>query len=210
MSLDNTVQHELSKLAVSYACGFASDEEFARLAELLRTNDEALNYYVDSLDTHANLYWHHRKSEDGPDDQQQFADWTAAAALAAAACTSLEDKPLFEAPLVPIVANVVSAPLHGTLATTYSGWLVAYLIATLIVGIGLTVAAVMHVSSPVQVVNQPIRSMDANSQSSIPNLAPKAEAIGRITGVVDCQWAAVSENKPYSPAFGRGAGGGAA
>ena len=62
-----------------------------------------------------------------------------------------------------------------------SGWPVAYMVATVIFGIGLLIGSVVHVSQPAQVARQ----------SSVPSRAveePKMEPVGRITGMVDCRW----------------------
>ena len=62
-----------------------------------------------------------------------------------------------------------------------SGWPVAYLVATVIFGIGLSIGSFVHVS----------RSALVAKQSLMPNGSvsePKEELVGRITGMVDCQW----------------------
>ena len=59
----------------------------------------------------------------------------------------------------------------------------AYLVASLIVGLGLLVGGLVHVSHPEQVARQfaPLPS----ALSSPPSV------VGRITGIVDCKWANV-------------------
>jgi hypothetical protein len=62
----------------------------------------------------------------------------------------------------------------------FSGWPVAYLVATVIFGIGLIVGALVHVSQPAQVVTP-----------SVPHLSPvipRSSAVAHITGMVECQW----------------------
>jgi hypothetical protein len=77
---------------------------------------------------------------------------------------------------------------HGPLGFISSGWPVAYLLATLIFGIGLIVAALVHVSGPTDVVQQSGRNAPSHSPSPIPNPSPKAPSVARITGMVDCVW----------------------
>jgi hypothetical protein len=91
--------------------------------------------------------------------------------------------------MMPPAAPALSSPalsfpstiLHGTFSYFSSSWPVAYLAATVICGIGLLIGSLVHVYQPVQVVRQ----------SSVPsrvNAEPKTELVGRITGMVDCQW----------------------
>ena len=69
----------------------------------------------------------------------------------------------------------------GTWGFFSSDWPVAYLIATVIFGIGLLIGSPVYVSQPVQVARQ----------SSVPSRVdaePKRETVGRITGMADCRW----------------------
>ena len=86
-------------------------------------------------------------------------------------------------PSSSVVPYIHSNTIHGVFGYFSSGWLMAYLAATVIVGLGITIAAVVHVSQPVQIVThlQPIVE-----QQQI--VAPKAEIVGRITGMVGCKW----------------------
>ena len=61
-----------------------------------------------------------------------------------------------------------------------SGWPLAYLVATVIFGIGLFVGSVVHVSQPAQVARQTVPL--PCPLSSLPSI------VGRITGMVDCKW----------------------
>ena len=71
--------------------------------------------------------------------------------------------------------------IQGTVGYFSSGWPVAYLVATVIFGIGLLIGSLVHVSQPAQVARQ----------SSVPSRVdaePRDGACWRITGMVDCQW----------------------
>jgi hypothetical protein len=78
------------------------------------------------------------------------------------------------------------------MARTAAGYLpegmpLAYLIATVIFGVGLSIAALVHVSQPGRIVIH--ASPEAsNRKSPIPNPSPKTPIVARITGMVDCVW----------------------
>ena len=85
-------------------------------------------------------------------------------------------------PVVSPVPTILSTTLPSTVGYFSSGWPVAYLVATVIFGIGLLIGSLVHVSEPAQVARQ----------SSVPSrmvAEPKMESVGRITGMVDCKWA---------------------
>ena len=55
----------------------------------------------------------------------------------------------------PVLTSLGNA-VHGTVGYFSSGWPVAYLIATVIFGIGLLIGSLVHVSQPVQVARQSV------------------------------------------------------
>ena len=74
----------------------------------------------------------------------------------------------------------LATTIHGTAGFFSSGWPVAYLVATVIFGIGLLIGSHVYVSEPVQVVRQSV---------PLPSpLSPLPSVVGRITGMVDCRW----------------------
>ena len=77
-----------------------------------------------------------------------------------------------------------SRSLHGVTGCFSSGWPAAYLIATVVFGVGFVIGALVRVSDPVRVVEQ---SPSVTEHHSAPE--PKVHLVGRITGLVDCQWA---------------------
>ena len=92
----------------------------------------------------------------------------------------------------PLPIPLLTTTLPGTVGWFSSGWPVAYLVATLIFGIGLLVGSHTYVSEPVQVARQ----------SSVPGgtaTEPKTELVGRITGMVDCKWAGTAFDSPNVP-----------
>jgi hypothetical protein len=106
------------------------------------------------------------------------------------------------------VSPAVDDALHAAVGYLSSGWPVAYLIATVILGFGLAIGAVTRVSQPEHVVQTTHPSpfgRAAGGEGSERPTSPFPSIVGRITGVVDCRFAAGS-GLP-SPARGRGAGG---
>jgi hypothetical protein len=90
------------------------------------------------------------------------------------------------------VPTFFSTALQGTTGFFSSGWPVAYLIATVICGIGALIGAFTYVSQPVQVA---IQSQVVSRDHIAPE--PQTEFVGQITGMLDCRWADIS-TKPAS------------
>ena len=88
--------------------------------------------------------------------------------------------------LAPVVPHV---PVSGWGSYVSSGWPVAYLMAAIIVGIGLTIAAVTHVSQPDE--QRVVRQSDTLPAHN----SPTSSVVGRITGMAECRW---SESKSAS------------
>jgi hypothetical protein len=85
--------------------------------------------------------------------------------------------------------EIAPSTLHApfVVPSTYfsSGWPVAYLVATVIFGIGLVIGTLVHVSQPTQYVGPPGSAQTPNLQSPIPN---PSSIVARITAMVDCVW----------------------
>jgi hypothetical protein len=90
----------------------------------------------------------------------------------------------FQAPaaseLRPPVAGFFFPTFDGAVERFFTGWPAAYLVATVVFAIALAIGAVVHVSHPVQVVRPSVPSPQP--------LASSPSLVGRITGMVDCQW----------------------
>ena len=97
-----------------------------------------------------------------------------------------QSEPRDAAPSLPF--GFLGAISHGTVGYFSSGWPVAYLVATVIFGIGLAVGAVVHVSEPVQLAKQP--SPVTQDRMTPP---PRMEFVGQITGMANCQFKEGSE-----------------
>ncbi len=126
--------------------------------------------------------------------------------------------PISIQPGVPLGVSVLPSSLgaflgdsaYGTANYLCQGWPLAYLIATVIFGIGLLIGSHIYVSQPAQVAQQ---------SAPLPShLSPLPSKVGRITGMVDCQFVegsgfrvqgsgAGGENSELPSPAGRGAGG---
>ena len=93
-------------------------------------------------------------------------------------------------PLCPPVVGFLSTTLHGTVGYFSDGMPLAYLLATVITGLGLLIGSLVHVSQPEHVARNAVPSVVAQ---------PKAEYVGRITGMADCRWAGTAADSPRVP-----------
>ena len=145
---------------VEAAClGTFSQEDYRELQAILRGNSAAEQLYLEYCRMHSELRF-----------------------LCGMQRANDAVRPSVASPALPPVVGILNSALHGTVGCFSSGWPLAYLLATVIFGIGLLIGSVVHVSEPVQVARQ----------SSVPtrvDAEPKTELVGRITGMVDCKWA---------------------
>jgi hypothetical protein len=148
-----------------------SSEQHASLEALLEKDPQARRWLVRHLQFQAALSWDAMELEKAGEDA-------------------------FPSP------NAASTPLPSSFfrnavpqAAFFQGWPMAYLVATVIVGIGIAIAAVTHVSPPSRTPNETAFRQDPNPQSPIPN--PSA-IVGRITGMVDCHWGRTSGQWPVA------------
>ena len=120
-----------------------------------------------------------------------------------------------EPPPAPIFISLgpPGSAWHGTVGYVSSGWPVAYLVATVIFGIGLLIGSRIYVSQPVQVAQQSVLpstfGRGAGGEGS-ENVTHSRPAVGQITGMVDCQFVEGSGFRVQGsglPPAGRGAGG---
>jgi hypothetical protein len=158
---------EVHGLADGVLSGTLSDEQCARLDQLVCTDAVARRLYVryifnsDSLRTWSKSVF----SEMYAGDQTLALDDLNRNAI----CREISTHGvLFTDNLeTPIVGNTA----HNTVGHLFSGWPMAYLLATVIVGVSLLISSIMHVSHPEQVANQSLLPSRVDTE-------PKAELVG--------------------------------
>jgi hypothetical protein len=190
MSIDNALREELLELAVAYTSGMTSREQFARLENLLDTSEEARAFYIDSLGTHANLYWYHRQYEGETEDRSDGVGRSKTTVSPFPISTS-------QAAAVPLISSLssvvpsssafphITPTFDNALNSFSSGWALAYLLATVITGLLLFAGSLIHVSGPEQVARQP----DSLPSPAVRRAGGEGQFVGRITGMLDCRWA---------------------
>ena len=160
----------------------ASKNELAELNSILLTDDASRRCYLNYYRMRVALRLELRAHRAAQNVRHQINVKPVAPA------PSESDAALLNPPLHPF--PLLSTTLPGTVGFFSSGWPVAYLMATVIFGVGLLVGSLVPVSEPAQVARQ----------SSVPSRAvaePKTELVGRITGMVDCKWVRV-RSRPSS------------
>jgi hypothetical protein len=163
MKITDTITPEAQLLIEAVCNGIADDAQLRDLESLLLTDEKARRSYAYLLELDANLQWL---------VGSQYAGGAALAKFIAAKETpSVSPAPTFPATL-----------LHSMVGYFSSGWPVAYLVATVILGIGLTIGAFTYVSQPGQVAT-------TYPAPVIPCTRSEAGSVGRITGMDACQWA---------------------
>jgi hypothetical protein len=193
---------ELTGLLALLCDGDFGQPELDRLERLLLDDPDAQRYYARFLALDEELAW----SVAGPSESPILEPRPRSQAEAAEDEGGWDGTPTTRNQSLPIPSpadlgmQVTPFPslafpddtIHGTVGHFSSGWPVAYLVATLILGVGLLVGDLVHVSKPVPIANNlapPTRSV----------VDPKTEYVGRITGMVDCQWGRSPESRAQSP-----------
>jgi hypothetical protein len=142
--------------------GELSPDDQSRLEQVLVHDDAALTYYESYVELHSLLHWQHGLTEKdaGGIPPQNVAGVTLA--------------PQTTYPGIIFLGN----PAPDLINHSFSGWPLAYLVATVVLAIALFVSAFVNVSQPVDVVRYD------NSLPSRPAALPAV--VGRITAAVDC------------------------
>jgi hypothetical protein len=185
---------ELAKLIEALYEEQITPDEAARLDQWIGCDEAARWVYMQYANMYAGLCWDHGA---GGEVCDQCADLQIELDNHEASVPWPREHGAFaiepSAPGVPADISRIRSPIlgfpislvHDTVGHFSSGWPVAYLVAIVICGMGLVIGAFVQVSTPVQVVRQ-----------SVPSPSPLASRpssqqpfVGRITGMVDCQWA---------------------
>lgn len=154
-ALDFEPSDLLSTWTQAVVDGEATAEQYAALGRLLASDPAARRWFVDYLQLHASLTW----AGNDPDAPGIAIEQT-----------------------VPVFP-VFNTPSHSVFSAL-SGWPVAYLVAVMVLGVGLMVGASMHVVHPTEVVGR-------SGDGPVPVIGRQSNGlqfVGRITGMVDCRW----------------------
>ncbi len=161
---------ELATLLEASCLGEIQPEQARRLQELVCGDAECRIHYVLFMHMHAMV--ERREGQAGKNTAQ----------LLEVRCGGVTDA-IATSPF--LLFSPINNAVHGMSGLLSSGWPVAYLLATAILGIALLIGSVVPVSQPVQVARQSV---------PLPSpLAPLPSMVGRITGMVDCKWEQSSE-----------------
>ena len=170
-SSPDSSQEEIYRLANSALCGDISAAEWQRLEQLVAGDPLARRWYVEFICDACNI----RPRASSPARRTDFPVPPVS-----------QPDPRTASPQTALPFGFLGNALHGTVGYFSSGWPVAYLIATVIFGVGLLIGSHIYVSQPEQVARQ-------SSLPSRMDAEAKIEPVGRITGMVDCAWEQSSE-----------------
>ena len=185
MSLNDASRQELLDLVVAYTSGFAGNEQFARLEEILSANEEAVDFYIDMLDVHANLYWYrpHRDEDlEAPSDGIQSGCSDDEGSEIDIAPVNIET-PLLQ-PSMP-APGLLSSAFYGTIGFCSQEIPFALLVATAVTGLGLLIGSMIYISRPEQIANNSLPSAHPSRRSADNS---SLEVVAKITGMADCRW----------------------
>ena len=123
----------LWSLAEAVCLGKATDEQYETLNMLLLADKDAALFYATYLRMHGRLLWHWQRRH----------------------CRQPSDVAETSASPPSALPGFLGATLHGSVGYFFSSdWPVAYLIATVIFGVGLLIGSLVPVSQPEQVASQ--------------------------------------------------------
>jgi hypothetical protein len=188
MTLSVAQRETLDSLLLALCDGQPAQERVVELERLVLSDPEAMAHYVRVTNLQVGLRW---MTADGCENSE-----TARGGL------PLPPPRTDSNTYCPPVAtpSLFSSPLHGTFGYFSSaGWPVAYLVATVILGIGLLIGAVTHVSQ-VQFAGLPSPpGRGAGGEGGRTAGIAHSSIVGRITGEVDCRFVVNSKTKDQRP-----------
>ena len=177
MAANSAQLGNLHNILTALIDGQPSEEQLADLEHLLSETPDALIYYRKYMRICAFLEFERSEVE-----KPQDAAFTTEGVLPRVVTQTQSPSPC-----------LLSTTLPSTVGWFSSGWPVAYLIATVICGVGLLIGSHVYVSQP-----------GAGRQAIVSAqpwwlAEPKTELVGRITGMVDCKWAGAASDSPDVP-----------
>ena len=157
--------------------GSATLQQTEELESILKNDRKACEVYSEcaSIEAELHLLVRGRKVSQTVSERIAAATYAGETLVSCHAEIPCDSSPPSDRPRIPTFGV-----LNRTWGYVVSGWPMAYMVATVIVGLGITVAAITQVSRPTQVV-QPSPA-NQSPISTVPSV------VGRITGMVDCQW----------------------
>ena len=160
MGDDRVDTPRLRELLAGLTEGLLNSSEERELSDLLHASDAARDFYREYMAMDALLWWEYTLPAEPP--------------------TPPASKAAF--PVLSVLDNAV----HGTAGYLAQGWPLSYLVALLIVGVGLTIGSLVHVSLPDAIANRSFSGVHSSSPSVNAEALARTKAVGWITGMVDC------------------------
>jgi hypothetical protein len=192
----------LQELAQTVCRDELTSGEGAELESLLY-DDRACRWYRDFCLLHAELRFITKAAKADALAQSQLRRRAKAGDEVTAADSSGPSMPK-KSYGVPAVSPGWFPVSDSSAATGYftSGWPAAYLIATIVLGLGLLIGAVTHISRPEQIVQDALPSPSgrgAGGEGGDRLNSPSSCIVGQITETVDCRFVAGSRSKALRP-----------
>ena len=168
-----------------------SESQTSRLHALLKNSRDMRLEYLRAINVHGTLSW-----DLGGENR---AETPAVGETSLIASDASARNAVANAPPAPChFSNPFAQTTEGAFSL-FSGWPVAYLIASVVFGLGLLVGSLVHVSQPAQIVlPSPIeRGIGGEGDTRLPSPFGRgaggegsyaSSIVGRITGMVDCRW----------------------
>jgi hypothetical protein len=182
MNAANLPSEELAQLISALLDDDLSAEDHARLTQILADDAAARDCFYRQVRMHAQLSWNSHPAPANwlPDNEATPAAVERPSATSFNGLGPIVDTGEATTPAATPILGFLGTAVHGTVDYFSSGWPAAYLVATVVFGLGLLVGALVHVSEPAQVARQ-------STPLAFPP-SPLPSIVGRITGMVDCQW----------------------
>ena len=163
----------------------ASENDFVQLDAIMLADTDARRRYLDYCQLHFALRLELRAEWATQSTSRHIDIESVVLASDKSSAPRMKTSP-------PIPFGFLSTTLPGTVGWFSSDWPVAYLVATVIFGIGLLIGSVVQVSEPAQIAQRSLVPVGAVGE-------PKIESVGRITGMVDCKWVQSPKSRVQSP-----------
>jgi hypothetical protein len=169
-------------LTAALCDGTITPGELDQLESLLRESDEARLFYAAYMDLHGRLQWRFRG---GREERRESG-------RSAVGRGSEIPLPSSSFPSPPSAIPPIIVDLSSPDRSRVGGFLFSYVAAAAVFGIGLLIGALVqisHVDTPtVQVVPARAERITDLPRGSGRQPVPLAAAVGRVTGMFDCQW----------------------